>query len=110
MITTLEQLPDEILLLICQHLPQKRIALAFFGLNERLDGTVSQYLTSLTVTGGYYNDRRDGCELLALIGSRLHSLTIQDTRLSSTQLALAPNIEELNLVKAPRANIPVGVP
>ena len=104
--TTLEHLPDEILLLICRYLSQRRIILAFFGLNNRLNRTISQYYRSLIVDTQYYSSRNNR-QLLPIIGPYLHSLTIKYSGLSSTEISLASNIRELTFLNT--QPVPISV-
>ncbi|CAF1035372.1 unnamed protein product [Adineta steineri] len=100
MITTIEYLPDEILLIICNYLSQYHIIHAFFNLNDRLNSTISQYYNSLIVDHNVYR------ELLPIIGSYLQSLTIKDISLKSHEISLASNIQELTFDKQHPQSIP----
>jgi len=100
MATRLEYLPDEILLIICQYLSQAEIIHAFLGLNYRLNCTISHYTKLLIIN----------CEqtrkLLPIIGHYLNSLTIKQMNLSSDEICLALNIQELTFIHTQPDTIP----
>jgi hypothetical protein len=104
--TILEYLPDEILLIICQYLSQYEIIHAFFGLNYRLNCTISQFARSLVFEETFFNDRRSR-QLLSMIGPYLHSLIIKQIRLSPDEINLASNIQELTFLHTKPEFIPV---
>lgn len=105
MATLIEYLPDEVLLIICRYLSQYDIIRAFLGLNYRLNCTVSQFTQSLVLSYGVKHDRAG--ILLSLIGPELRSLTIKSTPLSSEEISLAPNIEEITFVNTDPYCLPV---
>jgi hypothetical protein len=98
-----EHLPDEILLIICQYLSQYHIIWAFFNLNNRLNCTISQFCQSLFIS--HANSHRR--QLLPIIGPYLRSLTIKSIDLSSSQISLASNIQELTFIQTQSQPIPV---
>lgn len=98
MTTLLEYLPDEILLIICQYLAQRHVIRAFFGLNYRLNSTISHYTQSAFIFNDNTLDYDENYELLSIVGPYLHSLTIKNTCLSTNKLSLASNIRELTLI------------
>ncbi|CAF2514907.1 unnamed protein product [Rotaria sp. Silwood2] len=106
MITSIEHLPDEILLNICQYLSQYDIILAFFGLNNRLNCTVSQFIQTLIISNENYFTHRENYQLLSIIGPYLHSLTIKHTHLSSAEISLASNIQELTFIHSQLDDLP----
>lgn len=105
--TLLEYMPDEILLNICQYLSQYDIVVAFFGLNKRLNCTISQFLQSLTIANDNFLNFYGNRKLLFIIGPYLDSLTIKNTNLSSSEINLASNIHELTLIHAQLDQLPV---
>jgi hypothetical protein len=107
MSTILEQLPDEILLIVCQYLSQYQIIKSFLGLNYRLNCTISHFLQSLVLSRDDGLNHRQSRELLSTIGSYLHSLTIKDSQLSSAEISLASNIKELTFIHTRPDSIPV---
>ncbi|CAF1246052.1 unnamed protein product [Rotaria sp. Silwood1] len=106
MATSLEYLPDEVLLNICQYLSQYDIILAFFGLNNRLNCTISQFFQTLVISNETYWSHKENCQLLSIIGPYLHSLTIKNIHLSSAEISLASNIHELTFIHSQPDNIP----
>jgi hypothetical protein len=98
MATLLEYLPDEVLLIICQYLSQHQIIFAFFNLNHRLNCTISQFLQSLVILDDRYRHHRQTRQLLSLIGPYLNSLIIKQTHLSTDEISLASNIQELTFI------------
>jgi hypothetical protein len=107
MATVLEYLPDEILLIVCRYLSQYDIIQAFFGLNNRLNCTISQFCHSLVVFDELHINRRQTRQLLSIIGPYLHSLTIKHTRLSPAEISLASNIQELTFIHTSPDSIPI---
>jgi hypothetical protein len=103
MATLLEYLPDEILLIICQYLSQGQIISAFLNLNHRLNCTISQFLQSLIILDDSHRQTR---QLLSLIGPYLNSLTIKHTHLSTDEIRLASNIQELIFIHTQPDAIP----
>jgi hypothetical protein len=104
-----ERLPDEILLIICQYLSQYHIIWAFFNLNNRLNCTISQFCQSLFIshTNSHSYTNTDRRRLLPIIGPYLQSLTIKSIDLSSSQISLASNIQELTFIQTQPHPIPV---
>jgi len=107
MATVLEYLPDEVFLIICQYLSQYHIIDAFWDLNSRLNCTISQFIRTLTVKNEYYLDDVRTRKLLSIIGPYLHSLTIKQIHLSSDEISLASNIQELTFIHTQPSTIPV---
>lgn len=93
MVTTFEVLPDEILLLICEYLCQYEIIIAFFNLNFRLNCTISAYIRTLIVSEDY--DKY----IFELIRTEIQSLTVKNNKLTSNEIRMGLNIEELNLIR-----------
>ncbi|CAF0927247.1 unnamed protein product [Rotaria sordida] len=106
MTTSLEYLPDEILLIICQYLSQYDIVLAFFGLNNRLNCTISQFTQTLIISNENCSTHRENYQLLSIIGPYLHSLTIKNIHLSSSEISIASNIQELTFIHTQPDDIP----
>ncbi len=106
MTTILEYLPDEILLIICQYLNQYDIIRAFFGLNYRLNCTISQFIQSLIVFDDTYLNGGRSRRLLRMIGPYLHSLTVKQVHLSPAELSLASNIQELTFLQTQPELVP----
>jgi len=102
-----EHLPDEILLIICQYLSQYHIIWAFFNLNNRLNCTISQFCQSLFISHANSYSHTDRRRLLPIIGPYLQSLTIKSIDLSSSQISLASNIQELTFIQTQPHSIPV---
>ncbi|UJR07797.1 hypothetical protein I4U23_012079 [Adineta vaga] len=99
MATVFEDLPDELLLIICQFLNQYYIIHGFLNLNYRLNCTISQFCNLLMLQNNSQDQQEQSRELLSVIGSKLQSLTIKNTRLSTEQVSLASNIRELTLIQ-----------
>ena len=107
MATILEHLPDEILLIICKYLSQYEIITAFFGLNNRLNRTISQYLQSLVLSTENNFNLSGSRQLLSMIGPYIQSLTIKHIHLSPVDISLASNIQELTFMHIQPDPIPV---
>jgi hypothetical protein len=107
MATILEHLPDEILLIICNYLSQYEIITALFGLNNRLNCTISQFLQSLVLSTENNSNLNRSRQLLSMIGLYIQSLTIKYIHLSSADISLASNIQELTFMHTQPDHIPV---
>lgn len=107
MVTILEDLPDEMLLIISEYLSQKEIFRAFFGLNYRWNCMISQFFHSLIIPNSKHESNGSNQELLMIIGPYLRSLTIRKTRLSIEEMKSASNIEELTFIDTQPDPIPV---
>jgi hypothetical protein len=77
--STLEDLPDEILLLICRYLSSIDILVAFHGQNTRFSKTFSGYSRYVSLNQVSYKQLPYICSsILPKIGSNIHSLIVSD--------------------------------
>ena len=107
---TLEKLPDELLLLICQYLSSTEVLYSFYGLNIRLFQMISGYFQHVVIAQTPYKLFTHICaSILPEIGSNINSLVISnqwkgilsksflnyyDEQISS----LFPNLKQLTFV------------
>jgi hypothetical protein len=75
----LEDLPDEILLIICRYLSSVDVLFSFYGLNFRLSQTISDYCRDVFLSPVAYQQLTYSCSLiLPEIGTNICSLTVSD--------------------------------
>ena len=78
-ISTLEKLPDELLLLICRYLSSPDILFSFYGLNSRLSRTISGYCQHVVLAQVPFKQFNYICEsILSNIGSHICSLVVSN--------------------------------
>jgi hypothetical protein len=78
-ITILEDLPNELLLLICRYLSSTDVLFSFYGLNCRLSQTISGYFRHVVIAKTPYMQFKSICtSILPEIGSNIYSLVISN--------------------------------
>ncbi|CAF1108625.1 unnamed protein product [Adineta ricciae] len=105
-----EQLPDEILLIVCSYLSSFHITKAFNDLNYRLNCTINQYRQHLDLRGLDLRQFYFFCKMLRVsFGKQVRSITLSNAAPSVRQLTLfrkqiepfvhlLPNLERLILL------------
>lgn len=105
-----EQLPDELLLIICSYLRPYHIIKSLNGLNSRLNLTISQYRQNLDLRNLNLNEFYFICKMIRTsFGDKIHSITLSNGSPSVRQLILfrkqiesfrkyLPNLERLILI------------
>ncbi len=79
MITTFEELPNEVLLLICRYLSSIDTLSAFYGLNSRLSQTISGYYGYVFIGQASYERLTYMCSsIIPKIGLNICSLIVSD--------------------------------
>ena len=75
----LEELPDELLLLICRHLSSTDVLYCFYGLNNRLSQMISGYFRNIVLAQLPYKQFEHVCKsILPEIGSNINSLAVSN--------------------------------
>ncbi|CAF1534623.1 unnamed protein product [Didymodactylos carnosus] len=93
---SLEQLPDELLLIICSYLNQYEILLAFTGLNNRFDQTIREFMQKIDINDILFNEFVTYYKVIfPSIGTHVLSLTISNVRMVEILLLNA----QINFVK-----------
>lgn len=106
--TRFEDLPNELLLLTYRYLRPCDLIWAFYGLNYRLNCTISHTFGSFTLLSENVTTTGKGREVLQLIGKYTRSLTLKSSTLSIDDFQLVPYLEELNYSYIQSQPIPVN--
>ena len=78
-ISILEDLPDELLLLICRYLSSTDVLFSLYGLNSRLSQTISGYFRHVVISQTPYMQFKYICtSILPEIGSNIYSLVVSN--------------------------------
>ena len=109
-ITTLEDFPDELLLLICRYLSSTEVLFSFYGLNFRLSRMISDHFKHVVIAQIPYKQFQTICRsVLPQIGSTITSLVLSNqwkgvlsklfiTYFANRMSSICPNLEKLTLI------------